>query len=968
MRSSQRHSALWASLLAVIILAAGFATLAPRAAGIPLPIGPQAKVVSTLRIGELQEPDSLNPFVGVLSASYIIWAHTYELLVGIGHKLEPVPAIAQSWEVDSSGYNWTFHLVQNATWHDSTQTNVQKVTAEDVNFTFRYIWPKTARNPIGCDLLILQSYLGDPATHTGVDVDNITVLDPYTIRIPTFTLKANILSMFIQILPKHIWSGIGCNQAGHVSNNPPIGSGMYKLTTWVRGSYIQLDLNTAYWRLDPKADYIDTIIIRYYTTTDALDAAFRAGDIDTTDALPADKYTLIPDKVANSPTPNVAKLTVDSIEMSEMGACLASDNLIQAYGAKGGRNWLVTNLTVRQALQIAVNRTALVNDVIEGLGRPGSTLIPPATPYWHYNVTAAEEYKFSLSRARALLNDPKGDGADLKPGQTTPGDYGQNLNPNAANNQDAFIDTNGDGIREVVNPSQVVAGDQWGSSAPNSNQLSFSIEIRSYDANGIAAAIEMESWWSAIGIKVVSAPVAENRLIGDTYDCSEDLYWWGWGGDVDPDFLLSVMTTGQILNWQDAWYSNSTYDRLYVEQQQQVVMPERQQTIWEMQRILYHDAAYMIAYYPYMLAVVRTDTFTGWGDWIDNPGLGLTGYGNDFIMLSLRATTGPATDQCPTVPVLEGTFPRTVYTNVSSRFTANASDPENDPLTWIFSWDDGNTSTETTPGGVTQNTTSYEWPMPGTYNVRVTVDDGKCGSLVTSAAYPVVVQVLPPNRGWITGVVKDNSTNRPINGASVSAKFGAASFGTTTDASGAYNLTLAVGTYSVEAGQALYYPQTKTGINVALDLATVVDFVLQPRRGWIAGTVTATGDGPLQGATIRIAGAREYALQTDDQGKYNQTVALGTYWVNASMAGYYNKSRSGVTVLDGQTQVVDFALDPIPVAAPGLSPLVIAGIAAVVVIAIAGVTTLVLLRRRRKAEEIEAPSIPPEPPKKPGAP
>ncbi len=955
---------MWACILTAVILLSGLAVAAPRAAGIPSPVGPQPNAFTTLRIGELQEPDSLNPFKGVLSASYVIWAHTYELLVGIGLQLEPVPAIAQSWEVDSTGYNWTFHLVQNATWQDSTPTAPQPVTAEDVNFTFRYIWPKTTWNPIGCDLLMLQSYLGDPSTNVGVDVNNITVLDPYTIRVPTNTLKANILSMFVQILPKHIWSGIACNQADKVSNNPPIGSGMYKLTTWVRGSYIQLDLNTAYWRLSPTADYIDRIIIQYYANADSLYQAFLAGDIDTTDALPADKYTLVPDKVANSATANVGKLTVDSIELVEMGACLASDALISDWGAKGGRNWLVTNLTVRQALQTAVNRSSLVENVINGLGRPGSTLIPPATPYWHYNVTPTEEYGFDLDRARQLLNDPKGNGATLKAGQTDPGPYGQNLDPNAADNKDAFIDTNGDGIREVVDPTQVVAGDEWGTSAPNSNQLSFSIEIRSYDANGLAAATRMESWWSQIGIHVITASVTENRLITDTYDCAADLYWWGWGGDVDPDFLLSVMTTNQIMNWQDAWYSNSTYDALYVLQQSQTIMAERQQTIWEMQRILYRDAAYMVAYYPYALAVVRTDTFDGWGNWNANPGLALTGYGNDFIMLTLRATSGAITNQCPTVPVIEGTFPRSVYTNVSTAFTANATDPEADPLTWIFSWDEGNTTRQTTASGVTEAHTSYAWPNPGTYNVRVTVDDTKCGSLVTSAPYTVNVVALPAEVGWIAGTITDATTTLPIHGASVSAVAGATTFGTTTDAAGGYNLTVAVGTYSVTASQALYTNQTQTAVAVTVNRTTDADFALVPFRGWIAGTVTATGGGALEGAAIRIVGARQYSTSTDASGGYNVTVAPGTYTVNASRTGYYNQSQAGISVLNGRTATVDFALEALPGPAEGLSPLVYVAIGAGVVVAAAAVGAFLVLRRRKK-EEIEGPPLPP---KNPGAP
>ena len=956
---------MWACILTAVFLLSTFAAVAPQAAGVPSPIGPRPAVFSTLRVGELQEPDSLNPFVGVLSGSYIIWAHVYELLVGIGPDLTPVPALAASWEVDAAQLNWTFHLQHGVKWHDG-----QDFTAEDVNFTLRYIWAKSAWNPIGCDLALLQSYMGDPANNVGVDAGNITVIDPYTIRIPTYQPKANMLSMFIPIVPKHIWSSTGCNQATHVSNLPPIGTGMYKFTNWVRGAYIQLDLNTAYWRLSPTEDYVDRIIITYYKDATALYNAFTGGSEDATDALPADVFALLGDTVAGATSPNVAKLAVDAIGFTEVGACVASDPLIDYYKASGGRNWLLTNRTVRQALNFAADRANLVDTIISGYGKPGSTLIPPATPFWHYNVTAAENYTFDLNKARDLLNDPKHDGLTLKAGQTVPGDYGQNLDPTAANNQDAFIDTNGDGIRDVVNAAQVVAGDDWGSSAPNSNDLSFTISIRNYDIAGQNAAARLEDWWGQIGIQVTTDIVSESKLIGITYACSEDLYWWGWGMDVDPDFALSVMTTSQILNWQDAWYSNSTYDAWYLQQQRQVDPYARQQTIWDMQKLLYHDAPYLIAWYDQTLTAIRSDLFTGLGDWTAHPGLGLTGYGNDLVMLTMRSTSGGVTNQCPTRPTIEGTPPRHVFVNVSTSFTANATDPENDPLTWIFSWDNAaaDTTTMNTAAGVSQATASFAYNETGSYNVTVTVNDNKCGSYVTSLPFQVIVDPLPSEYGWLTGTVRDatDPLHPAIQGATVAAVMVGSTeiFSNTTDAAGHYNLTLGVGTYAVAAGQALYTPQVQSGIAVTQGNETVLDFSLAQLRGYLVGTVSSSAGGTLDNATIYVTGTRSTSTRTNAQGHYNVTLPPGLYNATATRTGYVNQSKKNLTVLPGVATTADFALEPVSVPVAGLSPLVIATIAAVVVVVVAAVA-YVVLRRRKKAEEIEAPPEQPPGPKGP---
>lgn len=936
-------------VLAAVILLSTSAGVAQAA--VMIAPSPRQPVFSELRIGALQEPDSLNPHLGVLSASYVIWAHVYELLVGIGVDLSSpaqtaVPALAQTWEVSADNLSWTFHLVRNATWHDGVP-----FTAEDVNFTFRYIAPADAYNPIGCDLAQLQPYLG------AVDVGNITVLDPYTIRVPTVQPKANILSMFIQILPKHVWEQIPCNRATNVKNDRPVGTGMYNLTNWQRGAYIQLDLNTNYWRLDPTQDYVDRITIIYYASDQLLYNAFLAGDVHATDALTAAQFIQMPLRVAGSGVDNVRKYQVPSIGMSEIGMCVASDQLISDWGKPGGRHWLLTNLTVRQALQHAVNRSFLVENVIEGLGGPGETMIPPATPFWHYDVPSAEEYSFDLDRARGLLNDPKGDGYTLRAGATVPGDFGQNLNPTAANNQDAFIDTNGDNVRDVVNPSQVVAGDRWGTSAPNGNDLSFTLSVINYDTAGQDAADFEIQWWAQVGIRVVKDVVTEPRMINITYACSVDLYDWGWGGDVDPDFLLSVMTTGQILYWQDAWYSNATYDQLYLTQQTQVDPIQRQQTIHEMQRILYRDAPYIINWYPDSLAVVRTDLYTGWGDWNLYQGLGLTGYGNDFIMLSLRSTAGVITNQCPTTPIIEGTSPRSVYAGVNLTFAGNATDPENDALTWFWSWDDGNSTQLSTASGVTQTIEDYGWPAPGTYNVTLTADDTQCGSLKTSAPFRVNVLAVPVQYGWINGTVRDAATLAPIPGASVDVSPGG--FGDAANATGRYSVQVAAGTYSAVASQALYGPESRTGIVVTAFATNTVDFDLGVLRGWIAGTVTSSAGGPIENATVRAtSGAREFVDRTDAQGQYNITATPATSVVEASHSAYVSGSRTGIVVTDGQTTPVNFVLTPL--AQPGLDPLLVGAIAAIVIIGIGAVAYLVF-RRRRKAEEI-APPMPPSPP------
>ena len=56
-----------------------------------------------------------------------------------------------------------------------------------------------------------------------------------------------------------------------------------------------------------------------------------------------------------------------------------------------------------------------------------------------------------------------------------------------------------------------------------------------------------------------------------------DMFLWGWVGDVDPNFLLSISTTGQIGGWNQSDWSDPEYDRLFTQQQQELDPQKRKQ-------------------------------------------------------------------------------------------------------------------------------------------------------------------------------------------------------------------------------------------------------------------------------------------------------------------------------------------------------------------------------------------------------
>lgn len=634
----------------VIVMSMVMAMVSPSVGAFDLRASASVAEPDTFRVGFVQEPDSMNPFAGVLAASYWVYDHVYDLLVGIGPDLQPVPQLARSWSLAADNVNWTFDLYENVTWHDG-----QPFTADDVKFTIEYIQR--------CYLSLLLGYVGN-RTADLVYIKEVRVISPTRVVLESNVPKANMLSLFVHMLPEHIWSQIACGDAETVPNEPPIGTGMYKFVRWQHGSFLELQLNEAYHFLpDARSrkagmDFVERIFMQFYTDTLPLYNDFRAGDLDATDDLTARQFTELATNLDNDPEADVAKFTYDLVSISEIGFCVATDATIASFNTPdtpvpGQRHWLMTNLTIRQAIAMAINRTSLVEHAYQGYGVKGESIIPPATPTWHYDVPPAEEYSFDLEAAAALLNDPKGDGFTLEAGASEPGMLGEGLDPSAPNNADAFADTDEDGIREVLDATQVfddVDQDGLPDAAPQGNAgIATSPDLLTFGIWIIDEATEQQTsadifipWLASIGISVDKVIVSEGFQIAVSYSANYDMYMWGFGGDVDPDFLLSVLTTNQILGWQDAWYSNPEYDALYLLQQTLVGTAERGAVVREMQRIAYRDQPYLVYQYPKGISAVRIDRFADWGNWSAQLGLGTSGFGNVFLMLQLEPLETPA--------------------------------------------------------------------------------------------------------------------------------------------------------------------------------------------------------------------------------------------------------------------------------------------------------------------------------------
>jgi len=171
---------------------------------------------------------------------------------------------------------------------------------------------------------------------------------------------------------------------------------------------------------------------------------------------------------------------------------------------------------------------------------------------------------------------------------------------------------NSDGVR-VVNRSD-------NPYAALNEPLSFKFSIRNDNPEDMAAAPYVKEMWAEVGVTVNIQPIDESALETEVYySATHDAYIWYWSGDMDPTYILGVMTEDQFKGWNDPYWSNETYDRLYLEQMSQDG-PERVATVFEMERIWYESSGMITLSYPLGLYAWTEQHFTGWGDPVAHPG------------------------------------------------------------------------------------------------------------------------------------------------------------------------------------------------------------------------------------------------------------------------------------------------------------------------------------------------------------
>ena len=183
-----------------------------------------------------------------------------------------VPGLASSWDFDTQTNTYTFHMAENATWHDG-----EPVTAEDVKFTIEAIM-----NPEN----------GSENAPNYEDVQEINVIDDHTISFQLDAPNVAFLDyMTMAVLPKHLLEGEDMQTSDFFRN--PVGTGPYKLESWEKGQAITLTRNEDYFKGTPN---IDTIVFKIVEDDNAKALQLRSGELNLALLTPKDAAAFTEDE------------------------------------------------------------------------------------------------------------------------------------------------------------------------------------------------------------------------------------------------------------------------------------------------------------------------------------------------------------------------------------------------------------------------------------------------------------------------------------------------------------------------------------------------------------------------------------------------------------------------------------------------------------------------------------------------
>lgn len=336
-----------------------------------------------LHFGLGAEPQYLDPHLATSVAAHNILSALLEGLVSEDPKtLQPLPGVAESWQISSDKKRYLFQLRKDALWH-----NGDSVTAHDFVYSYKRILNPDLGAKYASMLHILKNakiYHSGEKVWEEADV-GVTAINDYSLEL----ILENQTPYFLELLNHYAWFPVhpptiekfdAFARIGTKWTKPEnfIGNGPFKLSEHKINSVIEASVAETYW--DRNQTRLSAIKFYPIETADTEERAFRTGYLHVTQTVSSDRIEFLkqnhPEWIHFEPY---------------LGTYYYRFNLEKPP---------FDDVRVRKALSLSVNRDLLVEKVLKGGQLPAYCFTPPNTG----GFTAKEGYGYNPRKAKQLLD------------------------------------------------------------------------------------------------------------------------------------------------------------------------------------------------------------------------------------------------------------------------------------------------------------------------------------------------------------------------------------------------------------------------------------------------------------------------------------------------------------------------------------------------------------------------------------
>ncbi len=301
-------------------------------------------------------------------------------LVAFDPQLNLTPDLAESWDVSPDGMTYTFHLRQNAEFH-----NGLAVTAQDVLYSLERsaspeLASETALTYLG-DIVGIREYAQGNADH----ISGLTVIDDYTIQItidapkPYFLLKLTYPTAFV-LNKENV-------ESGEEWYRQPNGTGPYRLIEWIRFERKVYEANADFYLGEPSIPYIIENLYSGYAQQ-----LYETGDVDIAGVYSIERFTDPTEPLFNELRTGVSLCT--------------------SYVVFDATQPPFDDVNVRKAFSLAFNRQQFLDVVWDGHALPAIGVYPPGLPGFNISLKGLP---YDPAQARELLKQSKYGGPEGLP-------------------------------------------------------------------------------------------------------------------------------------------------------------------------------------------------------------------------------------------------------------------------------------------------------------------------------------------------------------------------------------------------------------------------------------------------------------------------------------------------------------------------------------------------------------------------